>query len=212
MTHLIIPYCVSNPHSLHLQKQLFFSREYRSLAKGFLSALSFIEHFLSVYAWCCHALGIQGSGSVEFVWGGRQWRSLVTERCEGWTGLGERHSEEELSSLRSGRGGAEGDAVWAELGPGAHREQKCCDPIRDWIGAPARGEDAQSVGLQGIRGGAAGPRSPELGAACALLPRKPSFCCNISQRAVCWELAGQVADTGKGPQTFCFQYSLVCVR
>ena len=116
MTHLIIPYCVSNPHSLHLQKQLFFSREYRSLAKGFLSALSFIKRFLSIYAWCCHALGIQGSGSVEFVWGGRQWRILVTERCEGWTGLGERHSEEELSNLRSGRGGAEGDVMWAELG------------------------------------------------------------------------------------------------
>ena len=42
----------------------------------------------------------------------------------------------------------------------------------------------------------------EVRAVCTLPPPRPSSRWNTSQRAVCWELAGQVADTGKGPQTF----------
>lgn len=129
--------------------------------------------------------------------------------------VGEHHSEEELSNLRSGGRVEEGESVWAELGAAGRAQGpevlwSDSDSRLDWNASPRRW--CAAGGAAGIQIGAAGPCSPEFRVACTLLPRRPSSHWNTSRRAVCWELAGQVADTGKGPQTFFFQYSLVCVR
>ena len=91
MTHLIIRYCVSNPHSLHLQKQLFLSREYRSLVKSFLNACSFIKLLLS----------------TAFMHGAAMpWASRALDP---WTLAGEADNEE-ISLQRDVRGGPGGGA------------------------------------------------------------------------------------------------------
>ena len=94
---------------------------------------------------------------------------------------------------------------------GGHREPRCCDPIHDWIGIPARGDDAQLVELQESRLGAAGPRS-RVQSGVHTAPTKAQLPLEHFPEG-CMLGAGWAGGRyRKGTANFFFQYSLVCVR